>query len=466
MPNFTDFFDEADIYVAAGRGGDGSVHFRHEKYVPLGGPDGGDGGAGGSVILEADPTVNTLQAFRFKRRFIASPGSPGMGSRKHGKRAADVVVKVPLGTIVVDMDTGDLIADLRESGEQLAVARGGQGGLGNQHFATSTRQAPAFAEKGQPGQEKDLHLELKLVADVGLVGLPNAGKSTLLAAMSAARPKIADYPFTTLTPNLGVVATEDSSFVVADIPGLIEGAHEGHGLGDRFLRHIERTRVLVRVLDTSTETLRHDFDQVTEELRLYDDDLVDKPQIVALNKMDLPDAQANAPAITKMLESADFVVVRVSGATREGINPLIGAISRILAEIGIREPIVDDEPVKEIVYREPARDEFTIERKRATFYVAGRTVERMVSMTDMESVDGLERLQRQLKRIGVTQALERDGVRPGSRVTIGDTELVWAGELEPGVEPAGASKPSARKDGGSRRQSSPGTPASRGRRSR
>ena len=463
MPNHTDYFDEATIFVAAGKGGNGSVHFRHEKFVPLGGPDGGDGGNGGSVVLQADPALNTLHAFRFKRRFIAVAGSPGTGNKKHGKQSPDVIIRVPAGTMVLAEETGETLADLRRGGDTFVAAAGGKGGLGNSHFATSTRQAPDFAEKGQPGEERALQLELKLVADVGLVGLPNAGKSTLLATMSAARPKIADYPFTTLTPNLGVVASEDYSFVVADIPGLIEGAHEGHGLGDRFLRHIERTRVLVRVLDGSSATVLNDFDQVTEELRLYDVTLLEKPQLVALNKMDLPDARRRAASVARKLSARGFDVIKVSGATRDGLGALTGAMQAILERVGPRDA-PELEGVEEITYQVPDRpDEFRVERKRATFHVSGRTVERMVSMTDMESTDAVDRLQRQLKRIGVLQALEREGIRAGARVEIGGHELIWEGELEQGVAPAGATS-TARKTPGNRRRSEPGTRASRGRR--
>ncbi|HEV3308995.1 MAG TPA: GTPase ObgE [Chloroflexota bacterium] len=466
MPPNNDFFDEATIFVSAGMGGAGSVHFRHEKYVPLGGPDGGDGGNGGSVIVEADPSLNTLYSFRFQRRFVAKPGSHGTGTRRHGKRAADVVVKVPVGTVIRDAETHELIADLSQAGRRLIVAKGGQGGLGNSHFATSTRQTPNFAERGQPGEERQLDLELRLVADAGLVGLPNAGKSTLLASISAARPKIADYLFTTLTPNLGVVAVDDYSFVLADIPGLIEGAHEGHGLGDRFLRHVDRTRVLVRVLDATTTDPLADLDQVSEELREYDPSLPDKPQIVALTKMDLPDAQDRAKSLSTSLEKRGLVAYPVSGVTHAGMAGLVTAIRVTLESLGAREKAPADEVDDEFVFTErPDPNRFTVERKRATFTVSGQTVERMVSMTDMDSAEGVERLQRQLKRIGVFQALERHGVRAGSKVRIGDYDLTWAGELEPGVQPreAGATR-SGRRGPGSRRQTGPGTRASKGRR--
>lgn len=429
----SEFLDEARIFVAAGKGGDGAVHFRREKYVPMGGPDGGDGGDGGSVILEADPSLNTLYSFRFRRRFVAEPGAPGTGNKRHGKQAAEVIVRVPPGTTVIDADTSQVLYDLAGPGERKTLARGGKGGLGNSHFATSTRQAPAFAEKGQPGEERWVQLELKLVADVGLVGLPNAGKSTLLSSMSAAHPKIADYPFTTLSPNLGVVAVDDFSFVMADIPGLIEGAHAGRGLGDQFLRHIERSRVLVHVVDAFNSEPIAAFDEVTRELRLYDPALADKPRIVALNKVDLPDARTNASSIARELERRGFRVFPISGVTHEGIPALITAIRSTLEGLGHRDVNGARESESEDGYVFTVRDDphrFTIGRKRGRFTVEGETVERIVSMTDMESEEGVERLQRQLKRLGVLQGLEREGIRAGNLVTVGPFELIWAGELE------------------------------------
>lgn len=452
-----DFFDLATITVASGNGGDGSVHFRREKFVPLGGPDGGDGGNGGSVVLLADHGMNTLHAFRFKRRFAAEAGSPGSANRRHGKQAPDVIVKVPVGTVIYDDETGETITDLGDDGMTHVVVQGGMGGLGNSHFATSTRQAPEFAEKGQPGKERVLRLELKLVADVGLVGLPNAGKSTLLASISAARPKIGDYPFTTLSPNLGVVAFDDYSFVVADIPGLIEGSHAGHGLGDQFLRHIERTRVLLRVVDASSPHVMKDFDQVTRELRLYDPSLLDRPQVVALTKLDVLEGTSKASSAARRLTARGFETFQVSSVTHKGLQPLLTRVAVILQELGAVERDRGDEA--EFVYTaRPDPDAFTIERKRAVFTVRGETVERVVSMTDMDSPDGVERLQRQLKRLGVPQALEREGVRAGSRVLIGEEELTWEGDSEEGLStPGGQTGP------GNRRQNPKGTRASQGR---
>lgn len=458
-----DFLDQAEIYAAGGKGGDGFVHFRREKYVPQGGPDGGDGGHGANVILRTDAGLNTLHKFRFQRRFVAPPGMPGSRSRRHGKKAEDVVVTVPVGTTVLDLETGELLSDLAHPGEEYIVARGGKGGLGNMHFATSTRQAPAFAEKGEPGRERTVQLELKLVADVGFVGLPNAGKSTLLASISAARPKIADYPFTTLTPNLGVVAIDDFSFVAADIPGLIEGAHEGVGLGDQFLRHIERSGILLRVVDGSGSDPLSDLDQVTAELKAYDPKLLERPQIVAITKMDLPDTQERLDIIADQIRRRDLEVFPVSAVTHEGIDRLLSGVRVKLEEqqSARRSNVAPTEETEEYVFRartEP--EEFTVQRKRATFYVQGDTVERVVSMTDFDSPEALEHLQRRLQRMGVFTALEREGVRVGSRVMIGELEMRWEGEIEHSLDV----RPSSQKGSGSRRRTARETHAYRGRR--
>src|SRR5947209_7326553 len=296
------FLDEAKIFVRAGDGGAGAMHFRREKFVPLGGPDGGDGGRGGDVILRADRSLNTLFAFRRKRRFSGESGSAGREARMHGRSGHDVVVDVPVGTVVRDSESGEQLGDLTAHGQTLIVARGGKGGLGNVHFKTSTNQAPGHAEKGEPGHERWLDLELKVIADVGIIGLPNAGKSTLLSVVSAARPKIADYPFTTLTPNLGVVDTGDATFVAADIPGLIEGAHEGVGLGHEFLRHIERTLVLLHLLDGSGPDPLHAFESINDELSQYDAALAERRQLVVVNKMDLPEAAEGWSGLERRLQ--------------------------------------------------------------------------------------------------------------------------------------------------------------------
>ncbi|HEU5374060.1 MAG TPA: GTPase ObgE, partial [Ktedonobacteraceae bacterium] len=320
------FYDRAKIFVHAGDGGNGSAHLRREKYVPYGGPDGGDGGRGGSVYLVIDPGLNTLVDYHYRQHHRAGNGGGGSKQRMHGAKGEDIVLRVPAGTVVRDADTSELLADMVDSDQQVMVARGGRGGLGNVHFATSTNQTPREAQKGEPGEERWITFELKLIADVGLVGFPNAGKSTLLSVVSAARPKIADYPFTTLTPNLGVVTIgapgsgDDFSFVLADIPGLIEGAAEGAGLGHEFLRHVERTRLLLHVIDGAS--VEHDpwegFEAINRELAEYSEDLASRPQIIAFNKMDIPEAQERWPEMQRRAEEANLPIFPISAAARQG----------------------------------------------------------------------------------------------------------------------------------------------------
>ncbi len=326
------FVDQVKIYVKAGDGGHGCVSFRREKYVPRGGPDGGDGGDGGDVILEASRHLHTLYDFHYRTRFQAENGRPGMGKKMKGRDGRDLILKVPLGTVVRDAETGEVLYDFTRDGERFVVARGGKGGRGNARFATPTRQAPRFAEPGQPGEERWLILELKIIADVGLVGLPNVGKSTLLSRISAARPKIADYPFTTLTPNLGVVKlSEERTFVVADIPGLIEGAHRGAGLGLEFLRHIERTRVLLYVLEAfKYEKVFEDFELLQKEMRHYHPALLEKPAAIALNKIDLVTERQKLDLIKSSFEEKGLPVYLISAATGEGIKELLEGLWRLL----------------------------------------------------------------------------------------------------------------------------------------
>jgi GTP-binding protein len=331
------FVDTAKIYVKAGDGGRGAVSFRREKYVPAGGPDGGDGGDGGDVIILADASMSTLMDLRHKRHYKAESGQPGGGANRHGRNGANEVIRVPPGTIVRDAETGEALADLATPGETVVVARGGRGGRGNARFATPTRQVPRFAQPGTAGEERWLELELKLLADVGLIGLPNVGKSTLISRMSAAKPKIADYPFTTLVPNLGVVDAQDGrSFVVADIPGLIEGAHAGAGLGHEFLRHVERTRLLVHVLDLAAldRDPLSDFDVVQSELGLYSPDLAARPTLVAANKIDVPEGRARLGRVEEELSSRGFKVYGVSAVTGEGVQKLVSALA---AQLNPRE---------------------------------------------------------------------------------------------------------------------------------
>jgi GTP-binding protein len=431
------FFDRAKIYVRAGNGGNGSAHFRREKYVPRGGPDGGDGGRGGSVYLEADAALNTLVDFHYHPHHKAGSGGAGGGQQMHGAKGEDLILKVPSGTIVRDAETDELVADLVEPGQVVMVARGGRGGLGNVHFKSPTNQAPREAQLGEPGQEITLALELKLIADVGLVGFPNAGKSTLLSVVSAARPKIADYPFTTLVPNLGVVEVGDISrgngvsFVMADIPGLIEGAAQGVGLGHEFLRHVERTKLLLHLVDGgATEREPWDeFEAINRELYEYGEHLATRPQIVVFTKMDLPDAQERWPALKQRAEEAGLPVVAISAATREGVDELMGFAVQRLQEIRVEqaEQAAADAARGAIgpVLRPEPEDAYTVERTREGFLVRGKRVERMVAMTNPASEEGMARLEQQLRRMGVTQALEQAGVQPGDTVAFGRTSLEW-----------------------------------------
>ncbi|HBT47151.1 MAG TPA: GTPase ObgE [Peptococcaceae bacterium] len=417
------FYDEAKIYVRGGDGGDGAVAFRREKYVPRGGPSGGDGGRGGSVVLEADPGLRTLVDFRYRSHYRAERGEHGQGKNKHGRSAPDLILRVPVGTVVRDAVTGKVLADLVAPGQRVVVAVGGRGGRGNARFANSREQAPKFAEKGEPGEERWIRLELKLLADVGLVGLPNAGKSTLLSRISAARPKIADYPFTTLTPNLGVVRLdEEHSFVVADIPGLIEGAHQGAGLGLKFLRHIERTRVLVHVLDVGMkdgEEVLRDFETVNNELGHYSPELLKRPQVIAANKIDLPRGEENYRFLMERL-GHKHRIFPLSALKGEGLEPLLWYLVELLENL----PEVKAEPPDEVTASvvEPL-EAFTITVENGVFVVSGREVERRVAMTDFSSDAALRRLQQAFKRLGVEAALRRAGARPGDTVRIRDQEF-------------------------------------------
>ncbi len=421
------FIDEIEISVRSGRGGAGIVHFRREKYVPLGGPDGGDGGRGGDVVLQVDPNHNTLSHFRRQKHYHADDGARGGGNNQTGKSGADLVLPVPPGTLVYDAETGDLLGDLTEPGQSLVVARGGRGGRGNARFASSTNKAPRIAEKGEPPQERHLRLELKLLADIGLVGVPNAGKSTLLAAVTNARPKIAAYPFTTLAPNLGVAQLDvDTSLVLADIPGLIEGAHQGIGLGHEFLRHIQRTRVLIHLLDGTAEEPWLDFGQINSELALFDPHLTEKPQLVAFNKMDMPAAASRWPQIRARLESEGYEVFPISALTGEGVRKLLYRAHQRLQEIPAeKQPAagLDELPV----YR-PESDPraFAIERTPAGDYrVVGESIERAAAMTYWEFDQSVRRFQRILQALGIDDALRQAGVQPGDTVVIGEHELEW-----------------------------------------
>ncbi|MEP0765165.1 MAG: GTPase ObgE [Fimbriimonadia bacterium] len=422
------FLDEVEIEVTSGAGGNGAVSFRREKHVPRGGPDGGNGGKGGDVVLVADSGLGTLLDFRYRSRFKAERGTDGAGGLKDGASAADCEIRVPCGTVALDVETGERIAEVLRHGDRRVIARGGKGGRGNAAFADSVRQTPRFSEKGEPGQKRRVKLELKLVADVGIVGLPNAGKSTFIAAISAARPKIADYPFTTLVPNLGVVRAGEKSFVVADMPGLIAGAHQGVGLGDRFLRHIERTRVLLHLVDCAPpdgSDPYENFQTVERELAKYGHGLANKPKIVGLNKLDLPGAKETADAIARRLaaEQPETPCFLLSGATGQGVQAVVFALSDLLD----RTPKQED-PQPEVVYRPGERrgaGEWTVERVDGELHVRGEGVDRLVSRTDLGNYDALQYLHRQLEKLGVLQALRDEGVEEGETVVIGGVQMEY-----------------------------------------
>ena len=417
------FLDEARIFVASGKGGDGAVHFRREKYVPRGGPDGGDGGRGGDVIVFVDAKRNTLSAFRRQRHFRAVDGRPGGGSNKTGRSAEPVRIPVPPGTVVRD-EQGRVLGDLLSPGQELIVCRGGRGGRGNARYASSRNQAPRMAEKGEPGEERWIELELRLVADVGIIGVPNAGKSTLLAAVTNAQPKIADYPFTTLSPNLGVANLDiDASLVLADIPGLIEGAHEGIGLGFTFLRHIQRTRLLIHLIDGSSMDPVADFSQINSELSLFDERLGLKAQIVAINKVDLPAVQENLPVLKERFGKLGHDIFTVSALARQGLKELLWEAYHLSSEIEDSRPEADELPV----YRpEPEVGEFGIEREPDGHWrITGKAVERAAEMTYWEYDEAVRRFQGLLDHLGVEQALREAGVESGDTVRIGEHELEW-----------------------------------------
>ncbi len=415
------------------------MSFRREKFAPKGGPDGGDGGRGGDVILKVAQNITSLIEFQYNQKFIARNGAQGLGRKKTGKSAQRLVIKVPPGTVVWDDDTNEIIADLTDDGETFRVARGGRGGLGNVHFKTSVRQTPRIAELGEPGEERNLRLELRLIADVGLVGLPNAGKSTLLAAATRATPKIADYPFTTLEPNLGVVQIGGRSgpaFVMADIPGLIEGAAEGTGLGHDFLRHISRTAVLIHVLDASGglegRDPLSDFETIQNELHSYDPELAERPMLVALNKVDLTEAQERIPALERAIHEMGWRTFRISAATGQGVPALLEATEVTLREAREQAPEVQ-KPQERRVYTLDEAGERAFEIQRTgedSFLVTGIAIERLTRMTNFDQMDSAERYQRVLDRSGISAELDRMGVEAGDTVTIAGMDMTWGEEFE------------------------------------
>lgn len=420
------FIDTARIIVRGGKGGDGAVSFRREKYVPAGGPDGGDGGKGGNIIFQADTNLSTLADFRFKRKFVAENGENGSSKNKFGKGGQDLVIKVPKGTLVKEADTGRIIADISTS-EPVIIAKGGNGGWGNQHFATSTRQVPKFSKPGVPGEEFQINLELKLLADVGLVGFPNVGKSTLVSVVSNARPKIANYHFTTLIPTLGVVTVGDKSFVMADIPGLIEGASDGVGLGHDFLRHVERCRLIVHVVDISGMEGRNpieDYKIIRGELENFSADLAALPQIVAGNKADIATQEA-VEDFTKFTEEEGLPFFLISAATRQGVDPLL---NKVAAELDKLPPIKEyeaEEIPEDSMEAGDGKNDFTIEVTDNVYEVNAPWMGRILKNVDMEDYSSLQYFQRVLNKSGIIEALEEKGIGLGDTVRILDFEFEY-----------------------------------------
>jgi GTP-binding protein len=425
------FVDRVRLVVKGGDGGRGVISFRREAHVPRGGPDGGDGGKGGNVVLRVDPQLGTLADFRFSSEVAAESGESGAGQNRTGRSGADRVVRVPPGTLVVDRATGERVADLVAAGEELVIARGGGGGKGNARFATSTRRAPRIAEDGGAGEQREIELELKLLADVGLAGMPNAGKSTLLAALTSARPKIADYPFTTLMPNLGVARLDDRELVIADIPGLIEGASRGAGLGEEFLRHIERTRLLVHVVDASRPEPLDDIAVIDAELASYGRGLAERERIVALNKLDLPEARAAAPRIAEALAARGVDSVAISAASRQGTDALLRVIFNRCPARELIASAATATRERRIAFAGGARD-WRVTREGEGFRVNSGRLEQLASGIDWQSPDAAAYFQRQLIRTGIERELRALGAKEGDTVRIGRLELEWREQVDGG----------------------------------
>lgn len=425
------FLDEARIFVESGKGGDGMVSFRREKFVPRGGPDGGDGGNGGNVVLVANPKLNTLRSFGRQVHFRAEKGARGGSVNMTGKTAEDLIIEVPVGTII-RTDNGKLIADLTRPAQRVIVAKGGRGGKGNSRFKSSRNQVPHIAEKGEPGEEKWIQLELKLMADVGIVGMPNAGKSTLLSVISNAKPKIADYPFTTLVPNLGMVQLNYRDMVVADIPGIVEGAHQGVGLGHDFLKHVQRTRVLIHLIDGTAENPIADFHQINSELALFDASLVERPTLVVVNKMDMPAAQEAWENLEKELVQLGHQPMSISAYTQQNVQEMIYKAFELLDTLpdspyeAENLPSVEEEEDVPVYSLDDDAMAFTVEKlDTGVFLVEGQAIERAVAMTYWDYEDAVLRFQRILEAAGITAALTEAGVKVGDTVIIGEMELEW-----------------------------------------
>jgi len=422
------YFDEVVVEVSGGKGGNGVIQFRREKFVPRGGPDGGDGGHGGNVILQVDPHENTLSNFRHQRIFRAQNGFNGKGKNQTGASGEDLIIKVPPGTMVFNEDDDSFVGDLVEDGQRLVICKGGRGGRGNTRFKTSKNKAPRIAEKGAPPEERTIRLELKLIADIGIIGVPNAGKSTLLSVISNAKPKIAPYPFTTLQPNLGVVNLDDEvQLIMADIPGLIEGAHRGEGLGHDFLKHIQRTRVLIHLLDGLSDEPFLDLAQINSELALFDPALGDKPQVVVLNKMDLPEVEAKWEKLKEQLNDKGYQdIYAISAITNQKIRPVLYRAAQLLAETPEYEYRVEIEDDEMPVYRydNDPQDYFILKTER-DWRISGEALERAAAMTYWEHFQSIRRFHKILETMGVDKALREAGVEPGDSVLIGEHELEW-----------------------------------------
>lgn len=424
------FVDQVTVEVKAGKGGDGIVSFRREKFVPFGGPAGGDGGRGGSIIFYVDQGLNTLMDFRYHRHFKAKPGMSGGKNQMSGKAAENTRVAVPAGTSVTDADTGELIGDLTENGQELVVARGGRGGRGNTHFVSPKNTAPEIAENGEPGQDRYVKLELKVLADVGLVGFPSVGKSTLLAAVTGAKPKIAAYQFTTLVPNLGMVRLDDGSdFVMADLPGLVEGAATGVGLGIEFLRHVERTRVILHLVEMDPNNARdplEDYHQIQHELTTYDENMLARPEIIVATKMDMPGSEERFSTFHDQLIAegvAEDNIMAISSITHSNLQLLMHKTAALLADAPLIEPKRDAESEK--VYTLEPGDEIHVEETDEAWIVTGGKVERLAAMSNLQHEDGVIRFARQLRNLGVDAALREAGAENGDQVNIGDLSFVY-----------------------------------------
>ena len=421
------FIDIAKITLKAGKGGDGAVAFRREKYEPAGGPFGGDGGDGGSIILLADEGIRTLMDFRYRRSYKAENGENGRTKRQFGKDGNDLILRLPVGTLVKDAKTNKVIVDMREHNQEFVIAKGGKGGRGNAKFATATRQAPRFAEPGSKGEELEVIFELKLLADIGLVGFPNVGKSTILSILSEAKPKIANYHFTTLKPNLGVVkVAEEQSFVIADIPGLIEGAHEGVGLGHDFLRHIERTRILVHILDASGIEGRNpieDFYKINEELIKYNPKLSEKPQIIVANKMDLSQAEEWLVKIKEEFEPKGYEVYSISAATKDGINKLKYGMWKVLSTMKKEYETFDEQ--MDLTIDEPITEDFTVKKENGKYIVEGPFIESLVYSTNFDDHDSLRYFQNAIREKGIVEELKNLGIEENDTVFILEYEFEY-----------------------------------------